>query len=71
MPHRRLTDGVTSLTIYADNDAPGLKAARELRDAYPQIAVRIRYCAAEGQDFDKLYKAVACRSEALKWIIEE
>ncbi|MGJ0620497.1 MAG: DUF7146 domain-containing protein [Methylocystis sp.] len=64
-------DDITSLTIYADNDAPGLKAARELRDAYPQMAVRIRYCAAEGQDFDKLYMAVAGRSDALKWIVEE
>lgn len=52
--------------------APGLKAARELRAAYPEIAVRIRYCAAEGQDFDKLYKTVSGdRGEALKRIIEE
>jgi len=52
--------------------APGLKAARELRAAYPEIAVRIRYCAAEGHDFDKLYKTVSGdRGEALKRIIEE
>jgi hypothetical protein len=63
---------VTTLTIYADNDSPGLKAARELRAAYPEIAVRIRCCAAEGQDFDKLYRTVSGdRAEALKRIIEE
>jgi hypothetical protein len=63
---------VTRLTIYADNDGPGLKAARELRAAHPEIGVRIRYCVAEGQDFDELYKTVAGdRAEALKRIIEE
>ncbi len=63
---------VKRLTIYADNDAPGLKAARELRAAHPEIGVRIRYCTAEGQDFDKLYKTVSGdRGEALKRIIEE
>ncbi len=63
---------VTGLTIYADNDRPGLTAARERRGAHPEITIRIRYCAAEGQDFDKLYKAVAGdRAEALKRIIEE
>lgn len=63
---------VTRLTIYADNDGPGLKAARELRAAHPQIAVRIRYCLAEGRDFDKLYKTVSGdRAEALRRIIEE
>ncbi|MBA4306809.1 MAG: hypothetical protein C0429_08740, partial [Sphingopyxis sp.] len=60
------------LTIYADNDGPGLKAARALRAAHPEISVQILYCAAEGQDFDKLYKTVAGnRAEALKRIIEE
>ncbi len=63
---------VTRLTIYADNDGPGLKAARELRAAHPEITVRILYCVAKGQDFDKLYKTVAGdRAEALKRIIEE
>ncbi|HEY8126409.1 MAG TPA: hypothetical protein VIF88_13440, partial [Methylocystis sp.] len=65
-------DDVTEVTIYADNDAPGLKAARALRAAHPEISVHILYCAAEGQDFDKLYKTVAGnRAEALKRIIEE
>jgi hypothetical protein len=63
---------VKRLTIYADNDGPGLKAARELRAAHPEIAVRIRYCLAKGQDFDKLYKIVAGdRAEALKRLIED
>jgi putative DNA primase/helicase len=63
---------VTRLTIYADNDAPGLKAARELRAAHPEITVRILHCVAEGQDFDKLYKTVAAdRGKALQRIIEE
>lgn len=63
---------VKRLTIYADNDEPGLKAARESRAAYPEIAIRILYCAVEGQDFDKLYKIVSGdRAEALKRIIEE
>ena len=65
-------DDVTTLTIYSDNDAPGLKAARELRAAHPEIRVRIRYCAVEGQDFDKLYKTVSRDpTEASKRIVEE
>ncbi|PPC86111.1 MAG: hypothetical protein CTY36_18210, partial [Methylocystis sp.] len=63
---------VTRVTIYADNDAPGLKAAREFRAAHPEVGVRIRFCAAEGQDFDKLYKTVSGdHGEALKRLIEE
>jgi hypothetical protein len=63
---------IARLTVYADNDPPGLKAARDLRDARADIEVRVRYSAHAGEDFDRLYKTVAGdRQAALGRLSEE
>ena len=60
------------LTIYADNDPPGLSGARQFRDDHPDIETRLRYSAHPGEDFDRLYRAVAGeRNAAMRRLLEE
>jgi hypothetical protein len=60
------------LTIYADNDPPGLSGARQYRDDHPEIETRLRYSAHPGEDVDRLYRAVAGdRDAALQRLLEE
>lgn len=60
------------LTIYADNDPPGLSGARQFRDDHPDIETRLRYSAHPGEDFDRLYRAVAGeRDAAMRRLLEE
>jgi putative DNA primase/helicase len=60
------------LTIYADNDSPGLSGARHFRDDHPEIETRLRYSAHLGEDVDRLYRAVAGdRDAAMRRLLEE
>lgn len=45
---------VKQLTIYADNDGPGLRAARAYKDTHPQLETRIVKPLAEGDDFARV-----------------
>ena len=46
-----LPDSVDHLLIFADQDAAGMKATRNLRDRYPQAAIRDRHHRAGRQDW--------------------
>ena len=60
------------LTIYADNDPPGLSGARHFRDDHPEIETHLRYSAQPGEDVDRLYRAVAGdRDAAMRRLLEE
>lgn len=52
-----LPNGVDHLMIFADQDAAGMKAARNLRDRYPRIKVDILTTGFPGADFADVAKA--------------